>query len=61
MKYVVITDHPYYPSCEYFDDLVLAEQYKAQAYKDLNADDGKHELKVTLAEIKDTAIGKSDY
>ena len=61
MRYIVVIDHTYYPSCEYFDDIVLAEQYKTQAYKDLNTDDGKHTLKVTLAEVKDTAIGKSDY
>jgi len=59
--YIVVVDHPYYPYCEYFNNIDDAKKFLEKNFEENNNENGTHELKVTLAEIVETKEGKSNY
>jgi hypothetical protein len=49
--YAVISDHPYYPSIEYFPTMEGAKEAYEKEIKDMESKDGRHDLKVSIVEI----------
>ncbi len=61
MAFIVAVDHPYYPYCKYFEDVKEARIYMAKEFEDHISVEGKHEFKITLAEIQGQTSGKCDF
>lgn len=49
-QWVVGINRPYYPSIEFFNDIILAQNYYREL-KEVHENDGKYMVKVFIAEV----------
>lgn len=60
-KYIVASDHPYYPSVEYFYDLESAQEYMRAEKERMQNPDGTQVCTLTIARIQATTTFKSAF
>ena len=59
--FIATINKPYYPEIEYFEDIEDAKRQVAEWQQDLHECDGKHDVKITLAEVIESLPIKTHY
>jgi len=61
LKWVVVSDHPYYPDAEYFDSEELAQAAAEKEREFMETEDGENICVITVAEVKTMRVVKSTH
>lgn len=60
-RYLMVSDHPYYPNVDYCESLEQAKAAAVLAAASMSREHGEHECKISVAIMHSTVTVRSDY